>query len=246
MDFLSIIGFVLAMVALIGGSILKGSGIAALWGPAAFVIVILGTLAAITMHTPMATFKRGMAMAKWVFFPPHVDGRALIARIVEWSNSARKQGLLALEGAVGTETDPFIRKGLQMLVDGAEPDVIRSTMEVSISTKEHFDLAGAKVWEGMGIYAPTLGIIGAVMGLMAVMQNLADPSKLGHGISAAFVATIYGIASANLSFLPMASKLKAAVAEQTRTQEMIIEGLISISQGENPRNIEAKLLGFLS
>ena len=125
-------------------------------------------------------------------------------------------------------------------------DVIRSTMEVSISTKEHFDLAGAKVWEGMGIYAPTLGIIGAVMGLMAVMQNLADPSKLGHGISAAFVATIYGIASANLFFLPMASKLKAAVAEQTRTQEMIIEGLISISQGENPRNIEAKLLGFLS
>ena len=99
-----------------------------------------------------------------------------------------------------------------MLVDGAEPDVIRSTLEVQVSTREHFDLAGAKVWEGMGIYAPTLGIIGAVMGLMAVMQNLADPSKLGHGISAAFVATIYGIASANLFFLPMASKLKAAVA----------------------------------
>eukprot|EP01034_Spumella_vulgaris_P010962 gene10962-13921_t len=184
MDFLSIIGFVLAMIALIGGSILKGSGVAALWGPAAFVIVIVGTLAAITMHTPMATFKRGMQMAKWVFKPPHADGPALIAKIVEWSNSARKQGLLALEGAVNSETDPFIRKGLQMLVDGAEPEVIRSTLEVSVSTREHFDLAGAKVWEGMGIYAPTLGIIGAVMGLMAVMQNLNDPSKLGHGISA--------------------------------------------------------------
>ena len=107
------------------------------------------------------------------------------------------------------------------------------------------DLAGAKVWEGMGIYAPTLGIIGAVMGLMAVMQNLADPSKLGHGISAAFVATIYGIASANLFFLPMASKIKAVIGEQTRVREMIIEGLISISQGENPRNIEAKLSGYL-
>ncbi|WP_295680868.1 flagellar motor protein [uncultured Nevskia sp.] len=245
MDFLSIIGFVLAMIALIGGSILKGSGVAALWGPAAFVIVIVGTLAAITMHTPMATFKRGMQMAKWVFKPPHADGPALIAKIVEWSNSARKQGLLALEGAVNSETDPFIRKGLQMLVDGAEPEVIRSTLEVSVSTREHFDLAGAKVWEGMGIYAPTLGIIGAVMGLMAVMQNLNDPSKLGHGISAAFVATIYGIASANLFFLPMASKLKATVADQVRTQEMIIEGLISISNGENPRNIEVKLSGFL-
>ncbi len=245
MDFLSIIGFVLAMIALIGGSILKGSGVAALWGPAAFVIVIVGTLAAITMHTPMATFKRGMQMAKWVFKPPHEDGKALIAKIVEWSNSARKQGLLALEGAVNAETDPFIQKGLQMLVDGAEPEVIRATLEVSVSTREHFDLAGAKVWEGMGIYAPTLGIIGAVMGLMAVMQNLNDPSKLGHGISAAFVATIYGIASANLFFLPMASKLKAAVASQVRTREMIIEGLISISNGENPRNIEVKLSGFL-
>jgi chemotaxis protein MotA len=114
-----------------------------------------------------------------------------------------------------------------------------------MQAKEHFDLAGAKVWEGMGIYAPTLGIIGAVMGLMAVMQNLADPSKLGHGISAAFIATIYGIASANLFFLPMASKLKAVIGGQTSIREMTIEGLIAISQGENPRVIETKLQGFL-
>lgn len=246
MDLLSIIGFVLALVALVGGSILKGSGVAALWGPAAFVIVIVGTLAAITLHTPMKTFKRGMTMAKWIFKPPQLDGRALIDKIVGWSNSARKQGLLALEGAVGEERDAFVQKGLQMLVDGAEPDVIRSTLEVQVSTEEHHDLAGAKVWEGMGIYAPTLGIIGAVMGLMAVMKNLADPSQLGHGISAAFVATIYGIASANLFFLPMASKLKSVVAARVRQQEMIIEGLIAISNGENPRNIEVKLTGYLS
>lgn len=245
MDLLSIIGFILAMVALIGGSILKGSGVAALWGPAAFVIVIVGTLAAITMQTPMRTFKHGMKLGSWVFKPPHADAKALITKIVEWSNSARKQGLLALEGAVEAEPDPFVKKGLQMLVDGAEPEIIRNTLEVAVGSKEHFDLAGAKVWEGMGIYAPTLGIIGAVMGLMAVMQNLADPSKLGHGISAAFVATIYGIASANLFFLPMASKIKAAINEQTRVREMVIEGLISISQGENPRNIEAKLQGYL-
>jgi chemotaxis protein MotA len=245
MDLLSILGFILALVALIGGSILKGSGIAALWGPAAFVIVIVGTLASITLQTPMRNFKHGLKLAGWVFRPPRGDSKALIARIVEWSNSARKQGLLALESAVSEEKDEFIKKGLQMLVDGSEPEAIRNALEVALSSKEHFDLAGAKVWEGMGIYAPTLGIIGAVMGLMAVMQNLADPSKLGHGISAAFIATIYGIASANLFFLPMASKIKSAIAEQTRVREMVIEGLISISQGENPRNIETKLLGFL-
>ena len=245
MDVLSIVGFCLAMVALIGGSILKGSGVAALWGPAAFVIVIIGTLAAITVQTPMKTFKHGMKMAKWIFKPPANEGEVLIARIVEWSNAARKQGLLALEGSIASESDGFVRKGLQMLVDGAEPESIRNTLETELQAKEHFDLSGAKVWEGMGIYAPTLGIIGAVMGLMAVMQNLADPSKLGHGISAAFIATIYGIASANLFFLPMASKLKGVVGDQTRVREMIIEGLIAISQGENPRVIETKLQGFL-
>ncbi|MCC2655948.1 MAG: flagellar motor protein [Panacagrimonas sp.] len=245
MDILSILGFILAMVALIGGSILKGSGVAALWGPAAFVIVIVGTFGSITVQTPMPAFKHGMKMAKWIFKPPALDGKGLIAKIVEWSNSARKQGLLALEGSIATEGDGFIKKGLQMLVDGAEPETIRNTLETEMQAKEHFDLQGAKVWEGMGIYAPTLGIIGAVMGLMAVMQNLADPSKLGHGISAAFIATIYGIASANLFFLPMASKLKSVVGDQTRVREMIIEGLIAISQGENPRVIETKLHGFL-
>ncbi len=245
MDKLSVTGVVLALIALIGGSILKGAGVAALVSPAAFVIVLLGTLAAILLHTPAATFKKGMKMTKWVFSPPQQDAHALIERIVGWSGTARKQGLLALESSVEGEADPFIRKGLQMLVDGAEPDAIRNVLEVEAQTKEHEETQGAKVWEGMGIYAPTLGIIGAVLGLMSVMQNLADPSKLGTGIAAAFVATIYGIASANLFFLPMASKLKAVVAGQTRVREMIIEGLISISQGENPRNIESKLKGYL-
>src|SRR3546814_4532414 len=122
--------------------------------------------------------------------PPRHDSAALIERIVGWSGIARKQGVLALEGEGEGESDAFIKKGLQMLVDGAEPDVIRNILEVDVQTREHLDLQGAKVWEGMGIYAPTLGIIGAVMGLMAVLKNLADPSKLGHGIAAAFIATI--------------------------------------------------------
>ena len=245
MDKLSLTGVVLALIALIGGSILKGAGVAALASPAAFVIVLVGTIAAILVHTPGDTFKQGLRMAKWVFRPPVQDSHGLIERIVEWSGTARKQGLLALEGTVEAEADPFIKKGLQMLVDGAEPEAIRGVLEVEVQTREHQELQGAKVWEGMGIYAPTLGIIGAVLGLMSVMQNLADPSKLGTGIAAAFVATIYGIGSANLFFLPMASKLKAVVAGQTRVREMIIEGLISISQGENPRNIESKLKGYL-
>ncbi|WP_028082048.1 flagellar motor protein [Solimonas soli] len=245
MDKLSVVGIVLALMALIGGAILKGAGAGALLSPAAFTIVIIGTLAAIFVHTPTQTFVHGMKMAKWVFVPPRQQPEALIERIVGWSGTARKQGLLALEGSVEGESDPFIRKGLQMLVDGAEPDAIRNILEVELQTREHLDLQGAKVFEGMGIYAPTLGIIGAVMGLMAVLKNLADPSKLGHGIAAAFIATIYGIGSANLFFLPMAAKLKAVVAEQTRIREMLIEGLISISQGENPRNIESKLRGYL-
>ncbi|MDD3764649.1 MAG: flagellar motor protein [Nevskiales bacterium] len=245
MDKLSVIGVVLALFAIVGGSILKGAGVGGLVNPAAFVIVLVGTLAAIMLHTPMATFRHALKILRWAFKPPQHDPEQLISRVVEWSGIARKQGLLALEGTVESEPDPFVRKGLQMLVDGAEPEAIRSILEVELQTHEHFDQQGAKVFEGMGIYAPTLGIIGAVLGLMAVMKNLADPSKLGHGIAAAFTATIYGIASANLFFLPIANKLKAAIADQTRVREMTIEGLISISQGENPRNIESKLKGYL-
>lgn len=245
MELTTIIGIVLAFGALIGGSILKGAGVQALWGPAAFVIVILGTLAAILVQTPMPVVKHALKIAKWLFKPPAHDGHKLIEKIVEWSNVSRKQGLLALEGTVATETDPFLKKGLQLLVDGAEPETIRGVLEVEVETREHFDTQGAKFYEGMGIYAPTLGIIGAVLGLIAVMKNLADPSKLGHGIAAAFTATIYGIASANLFFLPFAAKLKANIASQTAMRNLVIEGLIAIAQGDNPRNIEAKLSGYL-
>ncbi len=245
MDLLSIIGFALGMTAIIGGEMLHGGGVSGLLGGPAATIVFVGTSGAILLQTPMKTFKHALGMLRWVFKPPSLDGAALIARIVEWSNAARKQGLLALESAAESEPDHFLKKGLQMLVDGAEPDVIRKTLDVELNNREHFDLASAKVFEGMGIYAPTMGIIGAVMGLMEVMANLADPSKLGPGIAAAFIATIYGIASANLFFLPMASKLKSVVGDQTRVREMTIEGLVSISQGENPRNIEAKLQGYL-
>lgn len=245
MDRLSVSGALLAIASLLVGSVLKGAGIAALWSPAAFVIVFLGTFAAILLQTPMPTFKRAMKIVRWVFQPPAQDRAAVIAQIVGWSTTARKQGLLGLEAQVAAQADPFLRKGLQMVVDGVEPESIRQMLEIELHGQSGRDVAAAKVWEGMGIYSPTLGIIGAVLGLIAVMKNLADPSKLGHGIAAAFTATIYGIGAANLALLPMASKLKTLINAQTEEREMIVEGLIAIAQGENPRNIEARLNGYV-
>ncbi|MCC8539683.1 flagellar motor protein [Xanthomonas axonopodis pv. poinsettiicola] len=245
MDRLSIIGLVLAIVAIVGGSVLKGAGISSLWSPAAFVIVIVGTVAAILLHTSPAVFRRAFKILRWVIRPPVSDRPQLVARIVEWSNIARRQGLLGLEDQLPRQSDAFLRKGLQMLVDGVEPEAMRHMLEIEVDNQERQDLAAAKVFEGMGIYAPTLGIIGAVLGLMAVMKNLADPAMLGHGIAAAFTATIYGIASANLLFLPVAAKLKSVIHCSTNEREMAIEGLIAIAQGENPRNIESKLAGYL-
>lgn len=245
MDILSVLGLVMGLFAVVGGAIAKGAGVGGLINPAAFIIVIIGTFAAAFVHNKPAVFFRAFKMLPWAYMPPKIDAKATIEKIVGWSQVARKEGLLGLETISEQEPDEFAKKGLQLLVDGTEPEVIRSILEVDVSVKEHFDNQAAKVFESLGVYAPTLGIIGAVMGLMAVMQNLADPSKLGSGIAAAFVATIYGIGSANLFFLPVSNKLKNTVHAMTAYREMIIEGIISIAEGENPRIIETKLQGYL-
>lgn len=245
MDILSLIGLVLAFCALIGGAVLRGAGAMALVSLDAFTVVGIGTVAAICVQTPLSIMKHALAILPWAMKPPMIDSESLIKKMVEWSNVARKQGLLGLEPLLEKEPDDFVRKALQLVVDGSEPDAIRGIMEVELDTREHTDSLGAKVFEGMGIYAPTMGILGAVLGLIAVMQNLADPSKLGEGIASAFTATIYGISLANLFFLPLSSKLRTAIQAQTRHREMVIEGMISIAQGENPRSIESKLQGYL-
>ncbi|HKT72906.1 MAG TPA: flagellar motor protein [Steroidobacteraceae bacterium] len=245
MDILSIVGVVLALNAILVGAVLKGAGIMALVSAAAFMIVVVGTIAAIFIQTPLAVMRRALGMFPWVMRPPVANGEELIAKIVDWSNIARKQGLLGLEPMIEREPDDFVRKALQLVVDGGEPESISSVMYVELNTREHTDITAAKVFEGMGVYSPTLGIIGAVLGLMAVLQNLADPSKLGHGIAAAFTATVYGIGLANLFFLPVAAKLKLLVQRQTQFREMIVDGMLCIAQGENPRAIEAKLQGYL-
>jgi chemotaxis protein MotA len=244
MDMLSMTGILLATVAILGGNILEGGHMSSLVQLTAFVIVGGGTLGAVMVQTPIATFVRSMKIAAWVFFPVKLQPEETADKIVNWSNIARREGLLGLEAIAEEEPDQFARKGLQLLVDGSEPEIIRSILEVEIDAREHQDIQAAKVFDGMGGYSPTIGIIGAVMGLIHVMNNLADPSKLGGGIATAFVATIYGVGFANLLFLPMANKLKSQVHSQTQFREMIVEGVISIAEGENPRNIETKLQGY--
>ncbi len=157
---------------------------------------------------------------------------------------ARKEGLLALEAQMSTLRDPFVRRGLQLLVDGAEPEGLRDVLEVDIGSYESQMKLAAKVWESAGGYAPTIGILGAVMGLIHVMENLSDPAKLGSGIAVAFVATIYGVGSANLVFLPIAKKLLANIQQLVAVREMYVDGLVGIANGDNPRIIESRLQGY--
>lgn len=244
-DTISIAGILLALVAIVGGQVLEGGHVGSLIQLTAFVIVIGGTAGAIMLQSSMTTFLRGMRMVKWVFVPPALDGESLIHQITQWSNLARRGGLLSLEPAIEDVDDPFIKRGLQLLVDGAEPETLRETLQIEVDAYEAQQRQAAKVWEAAGGYAPTIGILGAVLGLIHVMENLSDPSKLGAGIAVAFVATVYGVGSANLLFLPIGSKLKNIIQREVVLREMLIEGLISVANGENPKLIERKLSGYL-
>lgn len=245
MDIVSIVGIVLALGAIIGGQFLEGGHIGSLMQLTAFIIVMGGTVGAIMLQSSAKIFVHGLKLTKWIIFPPQAAPQGLIDQVLGWSGTARKGGLLALEPQLDELDDPFTRKGLQMLVDGAEPEKIREALEVEIATYEKHHLDASKVWMAAGGYAPTIGILGAVLGLIHVMENLSDPSKLGGGIAVAFVATVYGVGSANLFFLPIANKLKSVVEQEVTMREMLIEGLMSIANGENPRVIESKLQGYI-
>jgi len=245
MDRLSLIGLFLGLCAIVGGQLLEGGRVGSLLQFTAFLIVIGGTTGAVLLQSTAGNFIGGIRMLKWVVMPPSSNLELLTKTMVNWSNTARRGGLLALETALLSEKDPFVKRALQMLVDGAEPEAIRHTLELEIGANEEKHRAAAKIWESAGGYAPTIGIIGAVMGLIHVMENLTDPSKLGAGIAVAFVATIYGVGSANLFFLPISNKLKHVIAVEANRREMVVEGLVAIAHGENPRIIESKLRGFL-
>jgi len=245
MDVLSVVGVIIGFAALLGGNFIEGGSIYSLINGPAALIVIGGTLGAALLQTPKESLKRALRILPWVFRPPHNPFKNGIAQIVSWALAARKEGLLGLEQLAEDEPDRFARKGLQLLVDGNEPETIRRVMETELLIDEQRDQDSIKFYESMGGYAPTIGIIGAVMGLIHVMRNLADPEQLGPGIAIAFVATIYGVALANLLFLPVANKLKMCVNERSQYRELMIEGIIAIADGENPRAIEMKLNGYL-
>lgn len=245
MDIISFLGLVLGLSAVLLGQVLEGGHLGSLVQPTAFFIVVGGTVGAVMLQSPVSVFVAAIGMAKWVFFPPVLSKRQLIEQVDKWSHIARKEGLLALEAQVALLKDPFMAKGLQLLVDGAEPDRLRDVLEVEIDSYEAQMKMGAKVWESAGGYAPTIGIIGAVMGLIHVMENLSDPSKLGAGIAVAFVATIYGVGSANLIFLPVGKKLLANITRLVTMREMFVDGLVGIANGDNPRIIESRLQGYV-
>jgi len=245
-DALSFLGILVAALAILGGNWLEGGHIDSLMNGPALIIVVGGTVGAILLQTPVSVFIHAVRLSGRVFMPGKQDMTGTIQKIVLWSNIARKEGLLGLETIAEEEADPFVRKGMQMLVDGNEPEVLRDALEMEMDASEQHDMQASKVFESMGGYSPTIGIIGAVMGLIHVMQNLADPSKLGSGIATAFVATIYGVGLANLFLLPFAAKLKTQTQNITKYRELVIEGVVGIAEGENPRNIETKLNGFLN
>ncbi|MDH5444593.1 MAG: flagellar motor protein [Gammaproteobacteria bacterium] len=245
MDILTILGLVTGITAILLGQHLEGGQLSTLINGPAMLIVLGGTLGAVMIQTPFKTFLRAGRMLIWVFVTPRLHVNEMIEQILEWSHIARKDGLLGLEHIDETHIDEFAYRGLQLVVDGNDPGNIRNVLDLEISNHELRDIQCAKVFESMGGYSPTIGIIGAVLGLIQVMGNLSDPSKLGDGIAVAFVATIYGVGAANLVFIPIANKLKALVQRYTQYRELIVEGIVAISEGENPRNIEIKLHGFL-
>lgn len=246
MDLVSLFGLTLGLVAIIGGQVLEGGHIGSLLQPTAAMIVLGGTFGAVLVQSSGQVARRALRMMTWAFIPPNVSYQRIIDQVTNWSQVSRREGLLSLENFIAQLRDEFAKKGLQLLVDGAEPDRLREVMEVEIGTYEEQLRLGAKFWEAAGGYSPTIGIIGAVMGLIHVMENLSDPSKLGAGIAVAFVATIYGVGLANLVYLPMANKIKLHADRLIVAREMLVDGLVGIANGDNPRIIESRLRGYIA
>lgn len=245
MDILTIVGLVLGFASIIGGQVLEGGTLHSIMQFTAAIIVLGGTIGAVLVNYSMPTFLLALKNVRKTLFNSKDDPKAVIKEIAELAGIARKDGLLALEARIKAINDPFLKKGLQLIVDGTEPKLTREILEIDVAYSEEYNSSSAKVFESAGGYAPTIGILGAVLGLIHVMENLAEPDKLGGGIAVAFVATVYGVGSANLLWLPLAGKMKSKIREEVIVKEMIIEGLISISEGENPRRVEEKLGGFL-
>ncbi|TSK04514.1 MAG: flagellar motor protein [Geobacter sp.] len=245
MDLSTIIGITLGLFAVFGGAALEGLHMSALIQPTAAIIVLGGTAAATIVSFPLPILLTALKDLKKVFMPPNEDPEGVIKNIINYAAKARRNGLISLEQEAQTVKDSFTKKGISLVVDGIDPQKLRETMEIELGSFEAHGKHSAEVFEAAGGFAPTIGIIGAVLGLIHVMSNLSDPSKLGGGIAVAFVATIYGLMTANIFCIPFGTKLKIRLKEELLQKEMVIEGLIAIQNGENPHFIEQKLRAYL-
>jgi len=243
-DLASLLGLLLALAGVVIGHSLDGGRFSSLVQPAAFAIVVVGTLGAVLLQTRRKSFIRGLRMLAWVFKTPP-DRRQQLAREIHlWSLSARRDGLLSLEQYMA-KADPFIQKGLRLVVDGIQPDKLKSLLDTEINSYEFRERQAARIWESAAGYAPTVGILGAVLGLIHVMENLSDPSRLGAGIAVAFVSTVYGVGLANLFFYPVGNKIKGIVAERVTQYEILGDVFHDIATGDHTRVIEERVACLL-
>lgn len=245
MDLTSIIGIVFGIACILLGQALEGGNIGQLLQVTAAFIVFGGTAGACILSFPGPDLMNAVKLLKIVFFNTSSDCKKVISEIMHYATKARKEGVIALEREAKNASDPLMKIGLEAVSDGADPVLVRDLMETQLSQMEEKLARASKVWESAGGYSPTIGIIGAVLGLIQVMQNLSDPSKLGAGIAVAFVATVYGVGAANLIFIPLGSKMKFKGKQDFLAKEMMIEGILSIQAGESPALIERKLQSFL-
>jgi chemotaxis protein MotA len=240
-DWASVAGIILVLSGLLIGQFLEGGRIASLLQPAAFMIVMISTMGAVLLQSRLPVFIRGIKMLRWIVSMPPDTSRKNVQDALIWSVVARREGFLSLERYMESSRDPFIGKGLRLVIDGIDPDRLKDILDVDISFYEMEQRQAIKIWEAAGGYSPTIGILGAVLGLIHVMENLTDPSKLGSGIAVAFVATIYGVGLANLFFLPVSNKLKEVVSKEVIRREMLADIFYSIAQGDSPRIVEERL-----
>jgi chemotaxis protein MotA len=245
MDIASIGGIALALVGILVGMMIEGGSISQITQPTAAMIVFGGTLGAVMLQFPLNIFLAAVKAIGKVFLHKRSSGEATLAQIVGFANKARRSGIVSLDADLATISDPFLKQALMLAVDGTEPSEVRKIMQLELDNKSEIEEKIPAVFEAAGGYSPTIGIIGAVLGLIQVMKNLSNIDEVGRGIAVAFVATIYGVAMANLLCLPAAGKLKFRHREEQMIKEMTLEGVISILEGMNPRMIETKLRTFL-
>lgn len=246
MDLASIGGIIIALVAIIGAMMMEGGNLGQITQLTAAIIVVGGTLGACSVQFPLNVLIASLKGVMGVFLHKGADEDAVLKQIVEFANKARKSGIVSLDSDLPSVSDPFLRQGLMLAVDGTESSEVRKILQLEIDNKSEMEEKIPQVLESAGAFAPTVGIIGAVLGLIQVMQHLDNIDEVGKGIAVAFVATIYGVALANLFCLPAAGKLKIRHKEHVMMKEMMLEGVISILEGLNPRMIETKLKTFMS